>query len=97
VLRVLFTDGGVVDGAEEDGFARLQPSVLALIEVGGLGSSCTAYAIRSPLGSDERGVGCPRVVEGEAAQIASVCVSLGHGGGGGGGGERGSFYLRQET
>jgi hypothetical protein len=43
----------------------------------------TAYAIRSPFGSDERGVGCPRVVEGEAAQIASVCVSLGHGTGGG--------------
>lgn len=24
VLRVLFTDGGIVDGAEKDGFARLQ-------------------------------------------------------------------------
>jgi hypothetical protein len=39
----------------------------------------TAYAIRSPLGSDERGVGCPRVVEGEAAQMASGRVSLGRG------------------
>jgi hypothetical protein len=34
----------------------------------------TAYAMRSPLGSDERGVGCPRVVVGEAAQMASVRV-----------------------
>ena len=36
----------------------------------------TAYAIRSPLGSDERGVACPRVVVGEAAQMASVSVSV---------------------
>lgn len=34
-----------------------------------------AYAIRSPFGSAERGVGCPRVVVGEAAHMASVCVS----------------------
>jgi hypothetical protein len=34
----------------------------------------TAYAIRSPLGSEESGVGCPRVVVGAAAQMASVCV-----------------------
>lgn len=38
----------------------------------------TAYAIRSPLGSDERGVGCPRVVVGDAAQMASVWMSVGH-------------------
>lgn len=35
----------------------------------------TAYAIRSPLGSEESGVGCPRVVVGDAAQMASVYVS----------------------
>ena len=37
----------------------------------------TAYAIRSPFGSDDRGVGCPRVVVGAAAQMASVLVSPG--------------------
>lgn len=37
----------------------------------------TAYAIRSPLGSDDRGVGCPRVVVGAAAQMASALVSPG--------------------
>jgi hypothetical protein len=35
----------------------------------------TAYAIRSPLGSEESGVGCPRVVVGAAAQMASVSAS----------------------
>lgn len=39
-------------------------------------SSLTAYAIRSPLGSDERGVGCPRVVVGDAAQTASAAVKI---------------------
>ena len=34
----------------------------------------TAYAILSPFESAERGVGCPRVVEGEAAKIASECL-----------------------
>jgi len=37
----------------------------------------TAYAIRSPFGSAERGVGCPRVVVGEAAQMASDHGQLG--------------------
>ena len=32
-----------------------------------------AYAIRSPFESEERGVGEPRVVVGEAAQMASEC------------------------
>ena len=32
----------------------------------------TAYAILSPLGSEDKGVGWPRVVVGEAAQIASA-------------------------
>ena len=32
----------------------------------------TAEAIRSPLGSEDRGVACPRVVEGDAAQMASI-------------------------
>lgn len=36
----------------------------------------TAYAIRSPLGSEERGVGCPRVVVGAAAQMASGLCQL---------------------
>lgn len=35
----------------------------------------TAYASRSPLGSEESGVGCPRVVVGDAAQMASVGAS----------------------
>lgn len=34
----------------------------------------TAYAIRSPFASDERIVGCPRCVVGEAAQIASAGI-----------------------
>ena len=42
---------------------------------GGFGSrrwrDLTAYAMRSPLGSAESWVGCPRVVEGEGAQMAS--------------------------
>jgi hypothetical protein len=42
----------------------------------GVGPVLTAYAIRSPLGSDERGVGCPRVVVGDAAQMASGMVSI---------------------
>lgn len=32
--------------------------------------------MRSPLGSEERGVACPRVVEGDAAQMASVYAEL---------------------
>ena len=35
----------------------------------------TAYAIRSPFESEESIVGEPRVVVGEAAQIASIQVS----------------------
>lgn len=31
-----------------------------------------AYAMRSPLESEDKGVGEPRVVDGEAAQMASV-------------------------
>jgi hypothetical protein len=41
----------------------------------GTSSRLTAYAIRSPLGSEESGVGCPRVVVGDAAQIASAHFS----------------------
>jgi hypothetical protein len=33
-----------------------------------------AYVMRSPLASLERGVGAPRVVVGDAAQMASVGV-----------------------
>lgn len=35
-----------------------------------------AYAILSPLESDDRGVGEPRVVDGEAAQMASLNLSV---------------------
>lgn len=39
----------------------------------------TAYATRSPFASDERIVGCPRVVVGEAAHTASFeTVSAGN-------------------
>ena len=34
--------------------------------------SSTAYAMRSPFASEESGVGWPRVVLGDAAQMASV-------------------------
>jgi hypothetical protein len=32
----------------------------------------TAYAMRPPFASEDRGVGCPRVVLGDGAQMASV-------------------------
>jgi hypothetical protein len=71
VRCVLCAYGGIVDGAEKDGFAGLKDWVSVQFE-----SDCddilTAYAIRSPFASDERIVGCPRVVVGEAAQIASI-------------------------
>jgi hypothetical protein len=37
-------------------------------------SEHTAYAIRSPFGSVDRIVGCPRFVVGDAAQIASITL-----------------------
>jgi hypothetical protein len=70
-LRVLFTNRWVVDGAEEDGFARLGRRISSA-PAPMLTNARTVYAIRSPLGSEERGVACPRVVVGDAAQMASI-------------------------
>jgi hypothetical protein len=68
VLRVLFTDGGIIDRTQEDRFVGLGRSVCRFeSQVYGL----TAYAIRSPLGSEDRGVGWPLFVVGDAAQMAS--------------------------
>ena len=47
-----------------------------LVRQGVRGVLHTAYAIRSPLGSEERGVGCPRVVVGAAAHMASGLCQL---------------------
>ena len=47
-----------------------------LVRRGVRGVVHTAYAIRSPLGSEERGVGCPRVVVGAAAHMASGLCQL---------------------
>jgi hypothetical protein len=73
VLRVLLADCGVVDGAQEYGFSGLpdQSNRATAVRC----PSLTAYAIRSPLGSEESGVGWPRVVVGDAAQIASAHFS----------------------
>ena len=78
MLRVLFTDGGVIDGTEEDRFSGLRATIRT--RKGASYSTRqhlrTAYAMRSPLGSEERGVGCPRAVVGDAAHMASVLISF---------------------
>ena len=73
---VLRRDGGVVDGAEEDGFVGPRDSLV--LNPIGRSKALTAYAMRSPFASEESGVGCPLVVDGEAAQMASACCLVGY-------------------
>jgi hypothetical protein len=67
---VLRADSRVVDGAHEDGFAGLQRFVRAR-NSWLLKRNLTAYVRRSPFGSEERWVCCPREVVGAAAHMAS--------------------------
>lgn len=56
VLGVLFTDGGVVDGAEEDGFARLRSLLaLAAFTISRTGGHGDAYGVCYPLALGIRG------------------------------------------
>jgi hypothetical protein len=71
VVCVLLAEGGIVEGTEEDGFARLFGSI-SRVSLDLKRCRLTAYAMRSPLGSVESWVGLPRSVLGDAARILSI-------------------------
>ena len=75
MLNVLLASRGIVYGSKKDGFARLVGRSVG-IHMSVQPKTLTAYAMRSPLGSEESCVGRPRSVLGEAARILSIVIDM---------------------